>query len=145
MPKSELAQTYGLAHNANYDRQDLNQNYSNFLEKISAKTSAYQLLVAEAGTTFTDRGATASVTFTLPAVTNMVAGMWFRFYGVSAYGFVVASSGSADNIVTKNDAGADTITCSTASLMIGACVKVIFDGTSWLALQESSGPTYAIA
>ena len=114
------------------------------LEKISAKTAAYTCLISEWGTTFTTRGATASVTFTLPAVTDLVAGMWFRFFNVSAYGMVIASNGSSDNIVAKNDAGADTITCTTTSLMIGANVLVIWDGTGWLAI-EGDGPTYVVA
>lgn len=114
------------------------------LEKISAKTSAYTCLLSEWGTTFTNRGATASVTFTLPAVTSAIAGMWYRFYAVSNYGLVIASNGSSDNIVALNDAGADTITCTTTSLMIGANVLVIFDGTGWLAI-EGAGATYAVA
>lgn len=115
------------------------------MESISAKTASYTVLLSEWGTTFTTRGATAAVTFTLPAVTNATAGIWYRFYNVSAYGLVVASNGSNDNIVAVNDAAADSVTCTTTSLMIGACVKVIWDGTGWLSINESSGPTYVDA
>lgn len=119
--------------------------YSHFLETISAKTAAYSVLEADLGKTFTTRGATAAVTFTLPAVTSFTAGWWCRFYNVSAYGMVIASNGSSDNIVGKNDATADSLTFTTTSLMIGACVKVIWDGTGWLSLIESDGNTCAVA
>lgn len=115
------------------------------LEKIVAKTAAYTCLLSEWGTTFTNRGATASVTFTLPAVTSAVAGMWYKFYAVSNYGLVIASNGSSDNIVARNDAAADSITFSTTSLMIGACVQVTWDGTGWLAQILSDGNTLAVA
>lgn len=115
------------------------------LETIAAKTAAYSVLPSDWGKTLTTRGATAAITFTLPAVTSLTAGIWFRFFNVSAYGMVIASNGSNDNIVSVNDAAADSITCTTTSLMIGACVRVIWDGTSWLALNESAGPTYTKA
>lgn len=115
------------------------------MENISAKTAAYSVLLSDWGTTFTTRGATAAITFTLPAVTSATAGIWYRFYNVSAYGLVVASNGSSDNIVGKNDATADSLTATTTSLMIGACIKVIWDGTGWLSLVESDGNTIAVA
>ena len=115
-----------------------------FLPIIKAKTTAYTVLATESGVVFTNRGATASVTFTLPAVTNLPIGFEVTFYGVSAYGLVVASNGSSDNIVALNDAAADTITCTTTSRMIGANVRVQFDGTGWLS-YEGAGATYAVA
>ena len=115
------------------------------LDKFSAKTSAYTCLLSEWGTTFTNRGATASVTFTLPAVTSAITGVWYKFYAVSNYGMVIASNGSSDNIVARNDAGADSVTFSTTSLMIGACARVAWDGTGWLCEILSDGNTLAVA
>lgn len=109
-----------------------------------AKTTAYSVLSTDHGRFFTNRGATASVTFTLPAVTTLPAGFTVSFFAVSNYGLVVASNGSSDNIVGLNDAGADTITCTTTSRMIGANVKVVFDGVGWLAI-EGAGATYTVA
>jgi len=140
MPFSTYQQTHSPQLNGSV--LDLGGIDTPVTENIAAKTASYSVLPSDWGKTFTTRGATAAITFTLPAVTSLTAGVWFRFFGVSAYGFTVASNGSSDNIITKNDAGADSITCTTTSLMIGACVRVIFDGTSWLALNESSGPTY---
>lgn len=118
--------------------------YKNQLEKISAKTASYQVKNADLGTIFTTRGATAAVTFTLPPTADLPAGFWLRFFSVSAYGMVISSSGSSDNIVVTNDAGADSITSTTTSRMIGANVAVVWDGTSWLATL-GDGPTYVAA
>lgn len=118
--------------------------WKNQLENISAKTAAYSLKGEDLFKTFTNRGATASVTFTLPPTADLQSGSWVRFFGVSAYGMVIASQGSSDNIVAKNDAGADSITATTTSLMIGANALLIWDGTGWLAIL-GDGPTYAIA
>ena len=47
--------------------------------------------------------------------------------------------------MTKNDAAADSLTMTTTSLIIGAAVKVIWDGTAWLSYNQSVGPTYTVA
>lgn len=116
----------------------------NLYNKISAKVAAYSVVPADIGTLFTNRGATASFTFTLPRTADLTAGWWCEFYGVSAYGFVVASNGSADDIVALNDAGADTLTMTTTSRIIGANVRLVWDGTGWLTF-EGAGATYAVA
>lgn len=117
----------------------------NYQPVIKAKTSDYTVTAEESGVIFTNRGASSAVTFTLPAVTNLPIGVHYDFYGVSASGFAVASNGSQDNIVTLNDAGADSITCTSTSKIIGASISVIWDGTSWLARQASVGNTYVVA
>jgi hypothetical protein len=116
----------------------------NLYNKIVAKVTTYQVLPADIGTLFTNRGSTANFTFTLPTVADLTAGWWCEFYGVSAYGFVIASAGSSDNIVALNDAGADTITMTTTSRIIGANVRVVWDGTGWLTF-EGAGATYVVA
>lgn len=112
---------------------------------IKAKTAAYTVTSAEDGVLFTNRGATAAITFTLPDTSvGLPVGFTVAFFGVSATGFTVACNPS-DKIVTKNDANADSITCTTTSLIIGAAVRVIWDGIGWLEYSESGGPTYTIA
>jgi hypothetical protein len=118
--------------------------WRNALEKFLAKVTTYQILASDFGTTFTNRGATASFTFTLPTVADLPAGWWCNFFGVSAYGFVVASAGSSDNIIALNDAGADSLTMTTTSRIIGASIHVVWDGTSWL-VTEGAGATYVVA
>lgn len=109
-----------------------------------AKTADYSVLQTDHGRIFSTRGAGASVSFTLPSVTNLPSGFTVTFYCASASGMVIASNGSSDNIVVLNDTGADTITCSTTSRMIGANVKLIWDGVGWLTF-EGAGATYATA
>lgn len=116
-----------------------------FYPIIKAKTAAYTVTAEESGVLFTTRGATAAITFTLPAVTNLPIGTEYTFYSVSAYGLAIASNGSSDNISTMNDATADSITCTSTSRMIGAAVRVIWDGTAWLAFQASVGNIYTVA
>ena len=117
-----------------------------FLPLIRAQaTATHAVLASESGVLFTTRGATVAVTFTLPAVTDLPIGTEYRFYSTSAYGMVIASNGSLDNILTMNDATADSITCTTASRIIGASVHVIWDGVAWLATQASVGNTYTVA
>ena len=118
--------------------------WRNALEKITAKVAAYTLTPNDFGTTFTNRGATASVTFTLPAVADLPTGWWVRFYGVVNAGMVIASNGSADNISSLNDDAADSITMTTNSLAIGASVHLVWDGTRWLS-DRHSGNTYTTA
>lgn len=112
---------------------------------VSAKTAAYTVKESEFGVIFTNRGCTAAVAFTLPPVTNLPVGWWCIFYSVDNDGMSVASNGSNDNIVAKNDAGADSITMTTNSLAIGAGLLVIWDGTGWLTFQAGNGATYTVA
>ena len=117
-----------------------------FLPLIKAQATATRaVLASESGVRFTTRGATAAVTFTLPAVTNLPIGTEYTFHSTSAYGMVIASNGSLNNILTLNNATGNSITCTTTSKIIGAVVHVIYDGTAWLASQASVGNTYAVA
>ena len=117
----------------------------NFEPIIKAKSAAYTVTAEESGVIFTNRGGTVAYTFTLPAVTNLPIGTRYTFIGTNAYGFTVASNGSLDNILSLNDVAADSITCTTASKIIGARVEVIWDGTVWIASQASVGNTYTVA
>lgn len=117
----------------------------NFEPSVKAKTADYTVTAEESGVLFTNRGASAAITFTLPAVTTLPIGTRYEFFGVSATGFTVASNGSLDNILTLNDIAADSITCTSTSKIIGASVAVIWDGVKWLARQASVGNTYVVA
>lgn len=119
----------------------------NLYQKIEAKTASYQIVPGDIGKTFTNRGASGAVTFTLPVVADLTAGWWCRFFVVENQSFVIASSGSADNIVTFNDAGADSVTINTSAERIGFGATYIWDGTGWLAFHnlgaETQTPTIA--
>jgi len=109
---------------------------------IVAKVAAYQVVPRDIGKLFTNRGATASITFTLPAIADLTAGWWCEFYGISATGFVI--SAPAGKLVALNNAAAGTLTMTTTSRIIGAVVRVEFDGTSFL-VTEGAGATYAVS
>jgi len=119
--------------------------WQNALKNIEAMTgTTYQVKSSDFGKILTNRGLTALITATLPPTAGLQAGFWVAFYGVSAYGFAVASSGSSDDIIILNDAGADSITMNTTSRIIGAYVEFIWDGTSWLTIR-GDGLTYVAA
>lgn len=102
----------------------------------SAKTAAYSILAVDNGTTFTNRGASGSVTLTLPAP---FANAHYRMIVFAAQSFVVASD-VADTFVLYNDATADSI----ASNTVGATIDIWSDGTSWFGNGTSVGVTYTI-
>lgn len=102
------------------------------LKVIVAKTAAYQMKESDLGKIFTNRGASGSVTLTLPPTSVLPAGWNCRVFGIVDEEIVVASYGSSDNIVAKNDAAADTVTWGQTGEQIGAGAEFVWDGTSWL-------------
>lgn len=105
------------------------------VQKVEAKTAAYAITVADWGKTFTNRGATGSVTFTLPAVSAVENGFFVEFFAVAAQDFVIAAT--ANQIIAFNDVDADAITFSTSSEIVGAAATLKCDGTSWLAILHT--------
>jgi hypothetical protein len=99
--------------------------------KIAVKTAAYQVLPADIGTVFTNRGATAEVVFTLPNTATIEEGWWCEFYSeVLAYNIKVASY-EGTNMVVFNNAAASSISFETSAEMSGATVIAIWDSTGW--------------
>lgn len=97
---------------------------------IQAKTADYTCKNYESGTLFTNRGANGAVVFTLPASPKV--GVYFDFHVVADQSVRVAA-GTADTMILFNDAACDYIEFATASKKIGASVRVMYDGTGWLA------------
>ena len=115
-----------------------------FTNPIEAKTSAYTVVApTDCGKLFTNRGAVASVTFTLPDPTGLT-GFWCEFYAVANQNLIV-DFGPADKGIAFNDVDADAIAFQTASEIVGGHIKVISDGTSWLTIvglgAETQTPT----
>jgi hypothetical protein len=96
--------------------------------QVQVKTSAYTIKSYEsAGKAFSNRGATGSVTFTLPAPK---AGAWFRFIRATpAQNIVITRSGSANIRGGATPFTGTSATASTASQY--AVTDVISDGTDW--------------
>lgn len=76
---------------------------------------------ADNGTLFIVSGSAGATTLTLPTFER---GLTFEFLQLDDQNMVIASAGSLDNIIGKNDAAADTLTFSTAGNKIGAHVRV---------------------
>lgn len=113
---------------------------------IEAKTAAYYLTPLDEGKIFTNRGAGASVTFTLPPTTDLPAGWAVRFFVATDDEVVIASFGSSDDIIGFNQATGDTLTITTASEHLGAAAEFVWDGTSWLCfLMTEETQTVAFA
>jgi len=103
---------------------------------IEAKTAAYSVVFpSDNGKFFTNRGDGDALTFTLPAVTAALEGSWCEFHVVA--GQNVAIAGTAGQLVTFNDAAANSVTFSTANELIGAHATAVCDGTSWLIILST--------
>lgn len=102
-----------------------------FRRVITAKTANYTCLESECGALFTNEGASGAVTFTLPTADADNVGLWYEFF-VVADQTVTVTAGTADTMVTFNDAAADSVSFSTASEKIGGSFKVTSNGSKWL-------------
>ncbi len=107
-----------------------------------AKTTDYTVLPGDVNTLFTTTGATGTVVFTLPALLDansnpVMKGAGFKFYNsATPEQTMKVQTATADNtkLVTINNAGATSVTFSTASHKIGAVLEVYTNeaGTKWL-------------
>lgn len=97
---------------------------------VEAKTASYTITQADSGKVFTNRGDTDAITFTLPAVSATYTGVQVTFFAVAGQNLAVA--GTAGELVTFNDAAANSVTFSTGSEIIGGGMTALCDGTSWL-------------
>lgn len=111
---------------------------------VEAKTAAYTVKPRDNGKLFTNRGATGSVTFTLPklaAGSGNMAGVQFEFFTAAAQAIVIASDPS-DSLTVHGDLAADTVTTAAT---IGQHFRVVSDGTSWLVISDPSAASAATA
>lgn len=98
---------------------------------IAAKTAAYKIVPEDVAVLFTNRGATGSVTLTLPDTATLPVGWWCEFFVVADQTLAVAAP-TADTMVTFNNAAADSIAFSTSNEKIGGGGRAVWDGTGWL-------------
>lgn len=120
-------------------------NYA-YKPRVIAKSANYTVNPARPdapGTVFTNRGATAPVTFTLPVPNAGLAGVGFQFRGVADQN-VIVSAGAGKGIAFNNAACA-SLAFQTAGQRIGASINALCDGASWLLTGENAGVTYTIA
>lgn len=121
--------------------------HQNIYRDISEKAASYQIIPGDIGKIFTNRGASGSITLTLPPVADLSTGWWCRFSVVVDQTVVIASSGSADNINAFNDIAADSIAFQTSGEKVGGGGELVWDGTKWLVFlnlaAETQTPTVA--
>lgn len=119
-------------------------------KKFVPKTADYTIISPatslgdRSGTVFTNRGAAGAVVFTLPAPAPNIAGVEYEFLGIADQSMTVATA-TADTLIVVNDIAADSLAMSTASHKIGAHMRFICDGTSWIAWGDSVGDTFTVA
>ena len=107
-----------------------------FKVNTATKVADYTVKASESGTFFNNRGATAAVNFTLPAVAS---GLNYHFYCAADFSVTVTPA-AVDTIICDNNVAADAFALSTTSEMMGGCIVVTCDGTKWMAnayLEES--------
>jgi hypothetical protein len=106
--------------------------------EVVALTASTTLTSYDSGKIFTNRGATGSITITLPVVNNETAGAELEVLVIADQTVIVASS-PADTLVIFNDAAADSIALQTSGEKIGGALRFVCDGTAWVAQSLCSG------
>lgn len=118
-----------------------------FNQDAIAKTASFTVDPASvrSGTTFTNRGAGGAVTITLPTPgvpnTRRWRGYTLFFNGVADQN--IAFAAAAGKAVCINNAAATSLTASTNSQKIGALLRAVWDGTSWLLTAVAGTGTVA--
>jgi hypothetical protein len=111
---------------------------------VVAKTANYTILPTDKnGTLFTNRGAVGAIVFTLPAPSAVPSGTWFHFLGIADQTITVATA-TVDTLIGFNDADLDSVGIATAGDLIGVLLKLVCDGTSWIAIGETVGAIYIL-
>lgn len=92
--------------------------------------TAYTVLPTDNGTFFSNEGAGGNINYTLPAIQK---GLQFSFYAEAA-GTVTVTAGTANTLVTYNNAAASSVALSTSAKIVGGefRVRANFDATKWL-------------
>jgi hypothetical protein len=99
----------------------------------------YSALAADSGAIFLCT--TKNINITLPAP---VKGLHYLFYIVDDYTLTVTAD-AADTMITFNDVQADSVAMSTGGQLMGGCIQIICDGTSWVALALTQKHTFTVA
>ena len=143
MPSPSTQQSYMSLKDGNVPMVDANGIMTNLIwsPRFVAKTAAYTVTAKESGTWFLTTGATAAVTFTLPAISD--GPYIFFFVAVADIGMTVAA-GTADTLLTFNDAAADSVAFSQASEIMGGFVIAGCDGTTVFALTPISAHSQTV-
>ena len=102
-----------------------------FKFNVVAKIAAYTCKVKESGTFFTTEGATAAVTFTLPAVASS-ANVCYWFASMEDLAMTITAP--AATLVCGNNIAATSVSYETGSNIIAGAFMVVCNGTKWFAV-----------
>lgn len=103
-----------------------------FTRTISAKTADYTIAAGDSGKVFTTTGATGAVIFTLPAASATYTG--FDIYVVNTVDQDMTISGTAGELIFKNDVAANTLAYSTSGEKIGGGWHIVCNGAKWICM-----------
>lgn len=106
--------------------------------KSSAKTANYSVWPRDNETVFTNAGAAAAITFTLPPIAQLQDGWEIEIFGVADYPITIATIGS-DTIVGLDSASNTTLVTTTLVANIGSHMRVRYDATAAKFLCVVSG------
>lgn len=115
---------------------------------VKIKTADYTIVTGTdaSGTLFTNRGASGTVIFTLPAPSQAIKGTFYSFAAVVAAQTVTVKTATVDTLITFNDLTADSVSLQTANEIIGGMIRAVCDGTSWIVFGDSGAAhTYTVS
>lgn len=97
-------------------------------QRLLARTASYTIhpFADAPGTRYTNRGATAGITITLPKPTASTKGSWYEFQVIAAFAITLSANTTSDFIAPGNAA------CSTIVLSgVGGFIHAVSDGSQW--------------
>lgn len=107
------------------------------IKEVVAVAASATLTNDDVGKIITNRGASGSVTYTLPAPSQDNAGGSIEFM-VVANQTILVNCETNDLIVIGNDAAADSVSYATGNEKIGASFIMTSDGTNWFFRNTSA-------
>ena len=107
-----------LSNRIQFD-DDWSLNNDLYLRQVLVKATDYTVTAADNNVTFSTRGASGAVIFTLP---TLARGLRYRFFNEADQNMTITSV-VADTIVGPNDLALDSVAFSTSGDKIGACAE----------------------
>ena len=100
-----------------------------------AGAATIPLTAADHGKLYTNKGATGTVTFQLPALADVPAGWFVEIYAMTAAQNVTVTAPTG-KLVAFNNAAATSLTFSASSAIIGNSARIVSTGAEYLAITS---------
>lgn len=108
---------------------------------VEAKTASYTVLPSDSGKMFTNRGASGSITLTLPTSGSYLNGWSIDVFVIASQTIVIATA-TADTLAAHNDLAYDSVTLPATP---GQHARVFHDGTQFCVIPNPTAATTATA